>query len=503
MKRIATLIVLIAIVSLMMASVASAGQIQRVWYPDAEHGWVASPLVSGTYVSVCSRPNDPSCYAARAGGGVDWVNWFGTWTASRLGNFTTKYVDLSRQQDNSGFFAGVREDGGVDWIAWSGSAGTWVNVPLVNGNYVSICPKSTGNEGWYAARADDGVDWIRYDGAWGVSPVIRGVKYTDLAADPRGNGFFCGVASGGIDWISYDGTAMVADRLVNGSYNSVAFDSAVAAPNIALWGAKTNGGLDHIAWDGVTQAWTTIQRWDGIYSSICEEANGSGSCFGITESTSAPEISIADAKQKPNGIAVKCTGTVTAAGSGGSPIGSGHFYIESIDRSMGIRVKTVGAVPFVGHTVTISGFTDTVTAVINNIAVGGERFIFADQIIQDEPGDPIRPLMLTTKNLGAGSFGDVEAFKGQIGVENGVGLNNVGLLVRVTGRVTDYGAKDFSLDDGNGVSRKIIDNTAFLYADIGNYVSITGIVSMEYQVDPERVLPAILYLSGELIQSAQ
>jgi hypothetical protein len=54
---------------------------------------------------------------------------------------------------------------------------------------------------------------------------------------------------------------------------------------------------------------------------------------------------------------------------------------------------------------------------------------------------PISPVSLTNKNLGGGDFFyDPGTGAGQIGVEDGVGVNNIGLLVKTCGTVTAVGA---------------------------------------------------------------
>ena len=79
---------------------------------------------------------------------------------------------------------------------------------------------------------------------------------------------------------------------------------------------------------------------------------------------------------------------------------------------------------------------------------------------------------------------------GQGGVEDGVGLNNIGLLVRVWGKVTQRdttGLTYFYIDDGSGILdgtqtastdnvgvRVIADPTPY---SPGDYVTITGISS--------------------------
>jgi hypothetical protein len=101
----------------------------------------------------------------------------------------------------------------------------------------------------------------------------------------------------------------------------------------------------------------------------------------------------------------------------------------------------------------------------------------------DEP----RPLGVTSRTIGGGALNEYTP-----GVANGVGLNNIGLLVRMWGMVTfkDDDDKYFYIDDGQGredgsgqkgvrVSyNDLADNESFTPpSQVGNYVAVTGISS--------------------------
>ena len=76
---------------------------------------------------------------------------------------------------------------------------------------------------------------------------------------------------------------------------------------------------------------------------------------------------------------------------------------------------------------------------------------------------------MTNKALGGGANGL------QVGVEGGVGINTIGLLVRTTGRVGTKGSGWFMIDDGSGVSVKV-------YGTVPSgtpYVTVTGASSCE------------------------
>jgi hypothetical protein len=75
--------------------------------------------------------------------------------------------------------------------------------------------------------------------------------------------------------------------------------------------------------------------------------------------------SIDEVKGQPNGTQLACSGVVTAAFTG-------HLYVESPDRSMGIRVNKASHGRSVGQTVTVIGTIQTLAS--------GERYILADSV---------------------------------------------------------------------------------------------------------------------------
>ena len=77
---------------------------------------------------------------------------------------------------------------------------------------------------------------------------------------------------------------------------------------------------------------------------------------------------------------------------------------------------------------------------------GCERALLNCKIIPGSLGTPVVPLLLNTKSLGGEPFGSYTP-----GVTSASGLNNVGLLVTVAGKVTEVVGDGFYLDDGFGL----------------------------------------------------
>ncbi len=183
---------------------------------------------------------------------------------------------------------------------------------------------------------------------------------------------------------------------------------------------------------------------------------------------------IGSAKTSTDNATIYCSGVVTA-------VFSDCFYIESTDRTFGICVMGVNPGLTVGQLVNVGGTVQTLDS--------GERYIFALEPTVAGAGD-ITPLCMTNKSLGGGAYGTVTGQK-QAGVTNGTGLNNIGLLVKTTGKITNSSGQpeSFMIDDGSGVGVKV-------YGTVPSdktYVQVTGISSCE--VDSGNVDRVILATS--------
>ncbi len=138
---------------------------------------------------------------------------------------------------------------------------------------------------------------------------------------------------------------------------------------------------------------------------------------------------VSGVKSAPQGSAVSVAGKKVASAFGG------FFYVEELDRSSGIKVVSDASVN-PGDLAWITGETGT---------FNGEHQIWAYSVTSQPDPFLIRPLGVVTPSLGGSAFGR------QPGVAGGVGLTNVGLLVRVWGRVTQVGSGYLYIDDGAGL----------------------------------------------------
>ena len=151
------------------------------------------------------------------------------------------------------------------------------------------------------------------------------------------------------------------------------------------------------------------------------------------------------------------------------------FYLEADDRSSGIRVERPAHGLSVGMRAEVTGTVKT--------NADGERYVEALWATKNGTGW-VDPLGMNRKLLGGADFlfnGSTGA--GQQGVLDGFGLNNIGLLVRLWGRVTEVEPASpptwFTLDDGTGPGVKCVIPSDVTISPAWQLISVTGISSCE------------------------
>lgn len=134
--------------------------------------------------------------------------------------------------------------------------------------------------------------------------------------------------------------------------------------------------------------------------------------------------------------------------------GNGFCYIQDDNENTadarvgGIRVATAAYTFTVGARVNVSGVIMT--------DQDGERYVEASSVKSAQlTSARVVPLMMSNMAVGGSSWNyNGVTGAGQCGVDEGIGLNNVGLLVRTSGVVTyvDPGRQFIYIDDGSGVT---------------------------------------------------
>lgn len=188
----------------------------------------------------------------------------------------------------------------------------------------------------------------------------------------------------------------------------------------------------------------------------------------------APPVSIAEAKLRPDGAMVSLIGTVVTAAF------PGCIYIEEPTRASGVRCTWSGAT-FVGHAVRVIGKIGT--------NVSGEREIEANEVSGLGPLE-LGPLGMIAKAVGGGDFEYTLGLwpSGQQGVMGGVGLNSIGLFVRVAGKVIAIEPEPqptwFRISDGSGGLLKVLYGPDPVYPGLLDNVIVDGVVTCEREGGP-------------------
>lgn len=174
--------------------------------------------------------------------------------------------------------------------------------------------------------------------------------------------------------------------------------------------------------------------------------------------------SIEVAKQMANGVYVSLAGRLATTSASDF---TNFFYVEERDRYSGIRV----AAPPAGISGLARGSVVNVIGTMDTIATG-ERQLTGPIVIVVYSDKPLGPLGMTNKSLGGGNLPAGPA------VKNGIGLNNVGLLVTTWGYVSAISGSDMLITDGSGDDVRV--NVAGLASlpEEGDYVTVIGISSV-------------------------
>ncbi len=196
-------------------------------------------------------------------------------------------------------------------------------------------------------------------------------------------------------------------------------------------------------------------------------------------------------KKLPNGSNVAMYQAVVTAVPATS-----RFYIEADDRSCGIMIYKSGHKATVGSRVTVFGTLGTSSS--------GEKWITATSIT-DVGSGAIQPIMLSNRDVGGSDWCyNASTGTGQKGVRqyqiidgnptsataDAPGLNNIGMLITTSGKVTYSTTGYFYIDDGSGFA----DNSGQIgikvlgsvpqpdplppgWTPVGHFVTVTGISS--------------------------
>ncbi|MDH7600564.1 MAG: S8 family serine peptidase [Armatimonadota bacterium] len=267
----------------------------------------------------------------------------------------------------------------------------------------------------------------------------------------------------------------------DGSYNFSSGTSA-AAPFVS--------GIAALVWSYYPH-WTNNQVAEQI-KSTCTDIPPAGwdyyTGWGIANAyralTSAPirTIALSELSQIPDGTRVRIGNLVATSNTGEIP---GRVYVEQPDRARGIALLFSGNPPNLreGDRLEVTGMVETIS---------GERVISGPTIVNVGSTSPVKPLALAQKWIGG------SANQYMPGITNGLGANNVGLLVTVCGRVVSTSAFDYfyvddgsNRDDGTGLIGLKVNCRNLMKPPRNSFVTVTGISSVEQPFGPDYTLPVL------------
>ena len=149
------------------------------------------------------------------------------------------------------------------------------------------------------------------------------------------------------------------------------------------------------------------------------------------------------------------------------------IYVEEPSRTSGIRVANSGSGYSVGDKVHVSGTMATFT----QNGCPAERVISSPTLTPLYLNQPLKPVALQCQAVGGAAIAPNTP-----GVEGGVGINNIGLLVKIAGKVTMtvgnyvYVDDGSNLDNGDGTVGVLVDSPSTPTVVVGNIVSAIGII---------------------------
>ncbi|MGI6295664.1 MAG: S8 family serine peptidase [Armatimonadota bacterium] len=197
-----------------------------------------------------------------------------------------------------------------------------------------------------------------------------------------------------------------------------------------------------------------------------------GDFFAVPQKISSAGVVKTLADSSP----VTLEGLVVTAGA---PRYTNFFYVESPDRTSGIRVIKQQHGLQVGSKVNVYGALATLPS--------GERAIVNPSVDVVGTGAVV-PVGMSSRQLGGSNWlYDPISGAGQVGIFGSIGLNNIGMLVTIWGKVTHSNLWDdyFYIDDGGASTsgsdpRGVrIEAAGLEIPEYGCYVSVTGISSCE------------------------
>lgn len=240
--------------------------------------------------------------------------------------------------------------------------------------------------------------------------------------------------------------------------------SAHAANYVVGWNTVSSGG------GASSSSHYSLEGTVGQPAASFADGNSNLHWIGFWSSDLPVPTLVADArsaKTRPNGAFVSIAGRI--AGSALGDFG-GFFYLGDPEARTGIRVA---APPAAVEGLQRGSIVNVIGAV--GMTPSGEKEIVAPLVIVGTTATPLGPVMMNNRAIGGADSGIPP--DGQYGVDGGIGLNNIGMLVKAAGWITGSGNGYIEIDDGAGPVR-IDTSTLASPPATGVYAVVTGFASL-------------------------
>ncbi len=240
--------------------------------------------------------------------------------------------------------------------------------------------------------------------------------------------------------------------------------------------SPTDGTLvcDRTAAQGVSDGFTHSGLANDVtyYYSAWSHDNAGHYSTPVHQTGRPTVATVGKMKTMPNGSPVDFYGKIVTAIFSSD----GCIYVEEPDRSGGIRVATAQAGLVVGDRVNVAGSMGT--RIVSGCV--SERQTTATSVTKTSSGAPLAPIAMSCGAVGGAAIPPLIP-----GVRDSAGANNMGLLVKVVGKVTKILSTYIFVDDGSRVANVsgsgpevgvMVKLPAAPVFPVGSMVSVTGIV---------------------------
>lgn len=357
----------------------------------------------------------------------------------------------------------VRDQYGVGVSGAYVGSGGYATVSGAGGSYTLLLPAGTytltANKDYYTGQSIPNVVL--------TSGQTRQLDFVITASPPAAPSPFVAAPSNGIvrlSWVNPTSGNFQGTRILvkTGGYPANPNDGALVC--------------DRNTFPGQYDSYTHTGLSNGtIYYYAAFAHDGSGHYSAPAKQAAQPFAHTCSfARQLADGQLTDLAGKIVTANFASS---DGIIYVQEPDRTAAVRVSCGDTTLAVGDVVNVTG--TMATRVVSGYAA--ERYINSATVTKMSSGDAPRPLAMTCSAVGGAPLGLTP------GVKGGVGLNNIGMLVTISGRVTHKSGQYVYVDDGSrvenlyGLSTPVVGVMikcpgSSVPCAVGDIVSVTGII---------------------------